>query len=161
MATSKDVLEVEAASSFYSARHRHRRKYDVFLSFQGKDTRKTFIDHLYHALVTSGIHTFKDDESLETGESISPALLKAIEESSFTIIVFSKNYASSQWCLDELVKIMEFSSKSPKGQTVIPIFYDVEPSDNNWAPFAWAGIGLQLMDWVLVDVGCAWPIGNL
>ncbi|KAM7473396.1 hypothetical protein LguiB_020639 [Lonicera macranthoides] len=77
----------------------------------------------------SGIYTFKDDKRLETGESISPALLKAIQESSFAIIVFSKNYASSRWCLDELVKVMECSSKSPKGQTAIPIFYDVEPSD--------------------------------
>ncbi|KAM7473384.1 hypothetical protein LguiB_020627 [Lonicera macranthoides] len=67
---------------------------------------------------------------LETGESIPPALLKAIEESNFAIVVFSKNYASSLWCLDELVKIMECSSKSPKGQTVMPIFYDVKPSDD-------------------------------
>ncbi|KAM7473414.1 hypothetical protein LguiB_020657 [Lonicera macranthoides] len=72
------------------------------------------------------MYTFKDDERLETGESTSPALL---EESRFAAIVFSKNYASSQWCLDEVVKVMECSSKSPKGQTAIPIFYDVEPSD--------------------------------
>ncbi|KAM7473364.1 hypothetical protein LguiB_020607 [Lonicera macranthoides] len=91
--------------------------------------KKSFVDHLYSALVRSGIYTFKDDERLETGESISPALLQAIEESSFAVIVFSKNYASSRWCLDELVKVMECSSKSPKGQTAIPIFYDVEPSD--------------------------------
>ncbi|KAM7480968.1 hypothetical protein LguiB_005551 [Lonicera macranthoides] len=130
-----EVSEVEedaaASSSSSSAedRHIHECKYDVFLSFRGKDIRKTFIDHLYSALVRHGIYTFKDDERLETGESIPPALLKAIEESSFAVVVFSKNYASSRWCLDELVKIMECSSKSPKGQTVIPIFYDVKPSD--------------------------------
>ncbi|KAM7473443.1 hypothetical protein LguiB_020686 [Lonicera macranthoides] len=127
MVSIKEVSRVEVASS--SAGDHHRWKYDVFLSFRGEDTRKTFVDHLYSALVRTGICTFKDDERLETGESISPALLKAIEESSFAVIVFSKNYASSRWCLDELVKAMECSSKSPKGQTVIPIFYDVEPSD--------------------------------
>ncbi|KAM7473447.1 hypothetical protein LguiB_020690 [Lonicera macranthoides] len=133
MVEIEEVSEVEtaAAASSSSAEDHHIRrcKYDVFLSFRGEDTRKTFVDHLYSALVRSGIYTFKDDERLETGESISPALLKAIEESSFAVLVFSKNYASSWWCLDELVKIMECSSKSPRGQTVIPIFYDVTPSD--------------------------------
>ncbi|KAM7469101.1 hypothetical protein LguiA_007284 [Lonicera macranthoides] len=133
MVEIEEVSEVEAAASSSSSsaedHHIHRSKYDVFLSFQGEDTGKTFVDHLYSALVRSGIYTFKDDERLEIGESISPALLKAIEESSFAVVVFSKNYAYSRWCLDELVKIMECSSKSPKGQTVIPVFYDVVPSD--------------------------------
>lgn len=101
-------------------------KNDVFLSFRGEDTRKTFVGHLYYALKQKGIHTFKDDERLERGKSISPELVKAIEESRFAIVVFSKNYASSTWCLDELGKIME--CKKDFGQTVIPIFYDVDPS---------------------------------
>ncbi|KAM7473452.1 hypothetical protein LguiB_020695 [Lonicera macranthoides] len=134
MVEIEEVSEVEAAASSPSSslaedHHIHRRRYDVFLSFRGEDLRKTFVDHLYSALERSGIYTFKDDERLETGEPIPPTLLKAIEESSFAVIVFSKNYVSSRWCLDELVKIMESNSKSPKGHTVIPIFYDVKPSD--------------------------------
>ncbi|XP_059638926.1 TMV resistance protein N-like [Cornus florida] len=101
-------------------------KYDVFLSFRGEDVRKNFVDHLFAALSRSGIYTFKDDEQLRRGEEISPALLKAIEESSIALIVFSKRYASSKWCLDELVKIIECKEKM--GQTVVPIFYDVDPS---------------------------------
>ncbi|XP_059628657.1 TMV resistance protein N-like [Cornus florida] len=101
--------------------------YEVFLSFRGEDTRKNFVDHLFTALSQKGIYTFKDDEQLKRGEEISPALLKAIEESRFALIVFSKNYASSKWCLDELVKIVE--CKKTMGQTVIPVFYDVDPSE--------------------------------
>ncbi|XP_020413965.1 TMV resistance protein N [Prunus persica] len=100
--------------------------YDVFLSYRGEDTRKTFIDHLYTALDRQGIHTFIDDE-LPRGEEISPALLNAIEESKISVIVFSENYASSSWCLDELVKILEY--KKSKQQLVMPIFYKVDPSD--------------------------------
>ncbi|XP_034203604.1 disease resistance protein RPV1-like [Prunus dulcis] len=100
--------------------------YDVFLSYRGEDTRKTFIDHLYTALDRQGIHTFIDDE-LPRGEEISPALLNAIEESKISMIVFSENYASSSWCLDELVKILEY--KKSKQQLVMPIFYKVDPSD--------------------------------
>ena len=102
-------------------------KYDVFLSFRGEDTRKTFTDHLYTTLNQKGVITFRDDKNLKKGEPISPKLLKAIEESMFAIVILSKNYASSTWCLDELVKIMECKNKLE--QIVLPIFYDVGPSE--------------------------------
>ncbi|KAK9993089.1 hypothetical protein SO802_022792 [Lithocarpus litseifolius] len=101
--------------------------YDVFLSFRGMDTRNNFISHLYFALKQKGIFTFKDNEGLERGEFISPELLKAIEESKFAIVILSRNYASSTWCLDELAKIVECMKQMK--MTVIPIFYDVNPSD--------------------------------
>ena len=101
--------------------------WEVFLSFRGDDTRFIFTDHLYSALNRFGIHTFRDDEGLERGETIQPSLLKAIEESKVSVVVFSKNYANSKWCLDELVKIME--CRREKGQIVLPVFYHVDPSD--------------------------------
>ncbi|KAI5342770.1 hypothetical protein L3X38_010646 [Prunus dulcis] len=99
--------------------------YDVFVSFRGKDTRTNFTDHLYKALSDKGIYTFIDRE-LIGGEKISPALLEAIEESRISLIVFSENYASSRWCLDELVEILR--CKSSTNQIVWPIFYKVDPS---------------------------------
>jgi sugar phosphate isomerase/epimerase len=73
-----------------------------------------------------GINIFIDDE-LPKGEEISAELLEAIESSRISIIVFSQNFASSTWCLDELVKILE--CKKNNGQTVLPVFYNVDPSD--------------------------------
>ena len=102
-------------------------KYDVFLSFRGEDTRKTFVDHLYKALEDRLVRTYKDDITLPRGESVGPALLEAIEESHIAVIVFSKNYADSSWCLDELVHIMK--CREEMGLTVIPVFYDVDPSE--------------------------------
>ncbi|XP_021979451.1 disease resistance protein RPV1 [Helianthus annuus] len=102
-------------------------QYDVFLSFSGEDTRKNFVDHLYAALEQHGIHTFKDDERLKQGGSINNQLLKSIEESNLFIIVFSKKCASSSWCLNELVKIMECQKSND--QIAYPVFYDVDPSD--------------------------------
>jgi hypothetical protein len=101
--------------------------YDVFLSFRGKDTRKNFTDHLYSALVCAGIHTFRDNDELPRGEHICTELLKAIQGSRISIVIFSKGYASSCWCLDELVKILH--CKNTIGQTLLPIFYDVNPSE--------------------------------
>ncbi|KAI3724352.1 hypothetical protein L2E82_36124 [Cichorium intybus] len=100
--------------------------HEVFLSFRGEDTRNSFVDHLYAALDQRGIHAFKDDKALDKGKPISVELLKAIEESKFAVVVFSKNYADSSWCLDELVKIMECHQI---GQMVLPVFYHVDPSD--------------------------------
>ncbi|XP_015159499.1 TMV resistance protein N-like [Solanum tuberosum] len=101
-------------------------KYDVFLSFRGLDTRNNFTSHLYKALTNRVILTFLDDESLESGDTLWIELEKAMEESQVAVIIFSKNYATSSWCLDELVKIMK--CKEDNGQTVIPVFYDVDPS---------------------------------
>jgi hypothetical protein len=101
--------------------------YHVFLSFRGEDTRKNFTGHLYSGLSRFKLLVFKDDEKLEKGKMIAPELLKAIEQSMFSVIVLSKNYASSSWCLDELAKIIECGDQ--KGQTIFPVFYDVDPSD--------------------------------
>lgn len=72
-----------------------------------EDVRYLFIGHLRKELCSKNINTFCDDEDLRMGEGIAPSLSKAIEESKILIIVFSENYASSPWCLDELVKILE------------------------------------------------------
>ncbi|KAK9077600.1 hypothetical protein SSX86_005937 [Deinandra increscens subsp. villosa] len=101
--------------------------YDVFLSFRGEDTRKNFVDHLYHALKQRGINTYKDDEEIKKGKKINDELIRSIKDSKFYIIVFSKNYASSSWCLDELVKIMECQNMIE--HTAYPVFYDVEPTE--------------------------------
>ncbi|KAL6210825.1 hypothetical protein ACLB2K_016057 [Fragaria x ananassa] len=100
--------------------------HDVFLSFRGEDTRKCFTGHLYRALEQKGIDTFIDSEQLRKGNRV-PDLEKAIEESKVSVVVFSENYANSTWCLNELAKIMNCFDE--KKQTVVPIFYDVDPSD--------------------------------
>ncbi|XP_019189344.1 PREDICTED: TMV resistance protein N-like isoform X2 [Ipomoea nil] len=101
-------------------------EYDVFLSFRGEDTRKTFTDHLYSALYQTGIRTFRDYEELRKGEYLAPELTRAIQNSKISMIVFSKDYASSRWCLDEVLQIVECKEKGK--QIVFPIFYDVDPS---------------------------------
>ncbi|CAL5401877.1 unnamed protein product [Camellia sinensis] len=100
--------------------------YHVFLSFRGEDTRKTFTDHLYTALKHRGFRTFRDDDEIERGETIKFELHKAIQESRISIVVFSKNYASSSWCLDELVMILK--RRRTTGHVVLPVFYHVDPS---------------------------------
>ncbi|KAK9181035.1 hypothetical protein WN944_024172 [Citrus x changshan-huyou] len=86
-------------------------KHDVFLSFRGKDVRHNFVSHLNAALCREKIETFIDDK-LNRGNEISPSLSSAIEGSKISIVIFSEGYASSRWCLNELVKILESKNKS-------------------------------------------------
>ncbi|KAL3846129.1 hypothetical protein ACJIZ3_003532 [Penstemon smallii] len=101
--------------------------YDIFLSFRGEDTRKIFTTRLYSALVDAGFGTFIDDNGIERGEDIKSELIRAIHHSRGSIVVLSKNYANSGWCLDELVMIVE--NKKSKGHVILPVFYHVTKSD--------------------------------
>ncbi|XP_056176254.1 disease resistance protein RUN1-like [Syzygium oleosum] len=101
--------------------------YEVFLSFRGPDTRKSFTDHLYNGLLGAGIDVFRDNDELHQGENIRPELLAAITKSKILIPILSENYGTSGWCLDELVQIME--CKNNNERIVLPIFYKVKPAD--------------------------------
>ncbi|KAM7522824.1 hypothetical protein LguiA_012726 [Lonicera macranthoides] len=111
------------ATGYGSISSTSRGEYEVFLSFRGLDTRKGFTDFLYTYLSGADIRTFRDDNKLRVGEEIGPVLLKAIKESKISIPIFSKNYASSKWCLRELAQIVECHTN--EGQMIYPIFYDV------------------------------------
>jgi hypothetical protein len=117
------VIITDEASSSTINHH----KYDVFLSFRGADTRNNFTNHLHKALEDANIKTFLDDTEIETGLYLKPELESAIRASRASIIVLSKNYASSTWCLNELVLILEQHRKF--NHIVIPIFYHVEQTD--------------------------------
>ena len=95
-------------------------EYEFFVSFHAEDTRKSFTSYLFAALDHKGIHVYRS-------EFIRTELMKAIETSRITVVVFSKNYTTSDLCLDELVKNME--CKRALNQSVLPIFYHVSPSD--------------------------------
>lgn len=101
--------------------------YDVFLSFRGPDTRKTFTDCLYVFMCERGIRVYLDSKELRPGEKISE-ILRAVKSSQIFIPVFSKDYASSEWCLEELACMVK-STRQSKGKNILPIFYDVDPED--------------------------------
>ncbi|WCJ38886.1 disease resistance protein (TIR-NBS-LRR class) putative [Euphorbia peplus] len=130
-----------SSSSSSAAAASRIRKYDVFLSFRGEDTRYSFTSHLYDALCCKKIKTFIDND-LQRGEQIAPSLLRVIEDSFISVIIFSENYASSPWCLDEMVKILE--CKETRGHTILPVFYHVNPSEVEEQSGCFANALLQL-----------------
>jgi hypothetical protein len=109
--------------------------YDVFLSFIVEDTNKDFTRCLRAKLEESHFY-LRPAKSQDPytplrlsagGENIFTADQDMIRSSRISIVVFSRGYASSDRCLDELVEIVH--CKNTKGQALIPIFYHVNPSD--------------------------------
>ncbi|GLJ27757.1 hypothetical protein SUGI_0544750 [Cryptomeria japonica] len=100
--------------------------YHVFINHRGPDVKKTLASLIYHALDTHGLRVFLDEQELQVGDSLNPAFRSAIRSASAHIAIFSKTYAQSPWCLDELLWM---SDSDPAFTKIIPIFYDIEPSE--------------------------------
>ncbi|XP_057458665.1 disease resistance protein RUN1-like isoform X2 [Lotus japonicus] len=122
------AITIQTAFRYATMRSKRSEKiYDVFLSFRGEDSRAKFISHLYAALQNAGVYVFRDNDEIERGDGISSSLLRAISKSRICIVVLSKHYANSKWCMRELVAIME--QRITTGLVVVPVFYEVDPSD--------------------------------
>lgn len=101
-------------------------RYNVFPSFHGPDVRVTFLSHLHKQFERNGIIAF-NDEGIERSQYISSELTWAIRESRISIVILSEKYASSSWCLNELVEILK--CQESVGQIVMTVFYKVDPCD--------------------------------
>ncbi|XP_031371701.1 TMV resistance protein N-like [Punica granatum] len=99
--------------------------YEVFLNFRGKDIRGGLIDIIRYFMEAAGIRCFYDDDSLHTGDVISEQLLRSIERSHVYIVMLSKNYAESKWCLRELAHMVKCQAVSNGRKVILPMFCDV------------------------------------
>jgi len=101
--------------------------YDVFISHRGPDTKTSFVSFLYEALKRAGLHPFLDCKSIGKGQDSWKCISHAIQTTPLALVIFSKNFAQSEWCLRELHAILECSSMK-----VLPIFYNVQPWEVNF-----------------------------
>lgn len=98
----------------------HRYKHDVFLSFRSEE-EDDFSERLCNAL-RKEVRVFRDNE----GTEINKRLAEAMEDSAASVVVFTRHYADSRLCLDELAMLCDLGSSLDR--PILPIFYKVDPS---------------------------------
>eukprot|EP01018_Ginkgo_biloba_P006228 Gb_36932 [translate_table: standard] len=126
-AAISDPVEYVTATS-----HRSKGKglrvphYEVFINHRGPDVKDNLVADIYDRLKSLGVSAFLDRDEIEKGEFLDDVITDAVLHASVQIAIFSKRYAESTWCLRELCLMLNTNAK------IIPVFYDVHPSDLRW-----------------------------
>jgi len=80
------------------------------------------VGYLYEALKRVGLHPFLDCISIGRGKDAWTCIDHAIKTTPLALVIFSKSFAQSPWCLKELHVVLDCHSVK-----VLPIFYKVQP----------------------------------
>ncbi|GLJ08049.1 hypothetical protein SUGI_0080420 [Cryptomeria japonica] len=78
---------------------------------------------MYHNLQNKGFKVFLDQKSLQGGDYIPGVIRHAICRASVHLLIFSRNYVESEWCLDELNLMFR------NGAPIVPVFWEIRPSN--------------------------------
>ncbi|XP_043720843.1 TIR-only protein-like [Telopea speciosissima] len=97
--------------------------YDVFISHQGRDTKRNLASLLYDHFTRRNLNPFLDNKSMKPGDKLLDKIDSSIWACKIGVSIFSPRYCSSYFCLHELTLMMEYKKK------IIPIFCDVKPSE--------------------------------
>ncbi|CAN1176949.1 Disease resistance protein RPP2B [Linum perenne] len=80
------------------------------------------MSHVRDAMLDKKIRVFEDTK-LEKTEDVGE-LLEILKRTALSVVIFSKKFADSSWCLDEVNTIVE-SMEEFKHKT-LPVFYEVD-----------------------------------
>ncbi|XP_027907784.1 TMV resistance protein N-like isoform X2 [Vigna unguiculata] len=109
---------------FASSSSNLQRKYDVLIHFDGEDIRRKFVSHLDFTLSAVGLTTFLHQENAVKGMKIQEPILDFCR---VAIVVFTKTYSESAWCLHQLQQIIQWHETYSRH--VLPVYYEIQPSD--------------------------------
>ncbi|KAG0561264.1 hypothetical protein KC19_9G049900 [Ceratodon purpureus] len=99
-------------------------EYDVFLCHRGPDTKTAFVSFLYDRLEAAGLRPFLDCKSIGKGQHSQAWMDSAVKTTPIALVIFSENFADSEWCLNELKVMLD-----TPGVKVLPVFYKVQPDE--------------------------------
>ncbi|KAG6473213.1 TIR-only protein-like [Zingiber officinale] len=128
-ATASRVLARKSVGAFVAATRKTTKApectpgVEVFLSHRGVDTKSSVAGLLYDRLVQMNVRPFLDNRSMEPGDKLYECIDEGIRQSKVGVVIFSRRYCDSVFCLHELAMMVEANKK------LIPVFCDVKPSD--------------------------------
>jgi len=98
--------------------------YDVLINFSGEDIQRKFVSHLDSVLSSVGFTTFLHHQNAVESTDLEPPILNLCR---VAIVVFTKTYSESAWCLHQLQQIIQWHQTYCR--QVLPVYYEIEPSD--------------------------------
>ncbi|XP_020213324.1 uncharacterized protein LOC109797624 [Cajanus cajan] len=111
--------------------------YDVFISFRDKDT-SDIPEYLACALLKKSLRVYAHPEL--TGDHVPQTVIEEIGKAQVSVVVFSKSYLETNWCLHEFHFIM--ACRARYARTVIPVFYNVHRTAiQDYSSNYFAGLG--------------------
>ncbi|XP_027906916.1 TMV resistance protein N-like isoform X2 [Vigna unguiculata] len=99
-------------------------KFDVLINFTGEDIHKKFVSHLDSVLSANGLTTFLHHQNALQPMHIQQPILNLCR---VAIVVFTKTYSQSAWCLHQLQQIIQWHQTYTRH--VLPVYYEIQPSD--------------------------------
>lgn len=114
-------LQVQDSSQDLPIANSSYKKYDVFLNHRGPDVKLTFVSHLNEALISAGLNPFLDAKSLVKGQHAFRSINEALIGVGVHVAIFSKRYAESKYCLNELCDMLK------SGKPILPVYFDIDP----------------------------------
>jgi len=109
---------------FASSSSKLPRMYDVLINFSGEDIQRKFVSHLDSALSAVGFTVFLHHENAVKSTRIQQPTFNLCR---VAIVVFTKSYSESAWCLNQLQQIIKWH-ETYCGH-ILPVYYEIEPSD--------------------------------
>ena len=98
--------------------------YDVLINFSGEDIQRKFVSPLDSALSAVGFTTFLHHQNAINPIHIQQPILSLCR---VAIVVFTKTYSESAWCLHQLQQIIQWHQTYCRH--VLPVYYEIEPSE--------------------------------
>ncbi|XP_027907175.1 TMV resistance protein N-like [Vigna unguiculata] len=109
---------------FASSTSKLPQMYDVLINFNGEDIRRKFVSHLDSVLSAAGLTTFLHHQNAVNDMDIQQPILNLCR---VAIVVFTKTYSQSAWCLHQLHQIIKWHETYCRH--VLPVYYEIQPSD--------------------------------
>jgi hypothetical protein len=106
--------------------------WDLFISYASED-KEGFVDKLVHELRNRGLKVWYDDFILKIGDSIRQSIDKGIRNSSYGVVILSKNFFSKNWPIKELNAL--FNREDVKENVILPIWNNINKEEiSNFSP---------------------------
>ncbi|XP_027906894.1 putative disease resistance protein At4g11170 isoform X2 [Vigna unguiculata] len=113
-----------SSMEFASSTSKLPQMYDMLINFNGEDIHRKFVSHLDSVLSAAGLTTLLHHQNAVNDMDIQQPILNLCR---VAIVVFTKTYSQSAWCLHQLQQIIEWHKTYYRH--VLPVYYEIQPSD--------------------------------